>query len=72
MSISGAFEASIRIGAASGVQRFSPARLRNRPVRVCVRGSMVAVGLFIVGEKNRGGDEPPPEPARTKGRVKLL
>src|ERR1039457_3626363 len=40
MSISGALAASIRIGVASGVQCFSPARLRNRPVTVWVRGSM--------------------------------
>src|ERR1039457_3914736 len=40
MSISGALAASSRIGVASGVQCFSPARLRNRPVTVWVRGSM--------------------------------
>src|SRR5262245_18269706 len=38
--MSGALEASSRIGVARGVQRFSPARLRKRPIAVWVRLSM--------------------------------
>src|SRR5579883_741875 len=40
MSQSGALAATRRMGVASGVQRFNPALLRNRPVAVWVRGSI--------------------------------
>src|SRR5215471_2697095 len=55
MSISGTLAASSRIAVAPGVQRLSPARLRNRPVAVWVRGSMRKAGPSIVASQRGSG-----------------